>query len=76
MSNSKNFILGALVGSIAGAVTALLLTPKSGKELRSDLNEQVEVLKEKSVQYKDVAYTKGSELAAVAKEKSERNKLV
>ena len=41
MSNSndysKGFIIGALVGGVAGAITALLLAPKSGAELRRDI---------------------------------------
>lgn len=34
---SKGLLWGALIGSIAGSVTALLLAPKSGKELRHDI---------------------------------------
>lgn len=34
---SKGFILGALIGGAAGAITALLLAPKSGAELRREL---------------------------------------
>lgn len=34
---SKGFIIGALVGGVAGAITALLLAPKSGAELRKDI---------------------------------------
>ena len=45
--NTKDFLIGALVGGIVGAVTALLLAPKSGKEMRSDLNFQAHALKEK-----------------------------
>ncbi len=44
MSNHRNggkdFLLGAVVGGILGAVSALLLAPKSGRELRSDLSEK------------------------------------
>lgn len=36
---SKGFIIGALVGGVAGALTALLLAPKSGAELRKDIAE-------------------------------------
>ncbi len=36
---SKGFIIGALIGGVAGAITALLLAPKSGQELRSDIAE-------------------------------------
>ncbi|WP_054955477.1 YtxH domain-containing protein [Paenibacillus dakarensis] len=34
---SKGLLWGALIGSIAGSVAALLLAPKSGKELREDI---------------------------------------
>jgi gas vesicle protein len=36
-SYTKGFLLGALVGGAVGAVTALLLAPKSGEELREDI---------------------------------------
>ena len=36
---SNGFLWGALAGGVIGSVTALLLAPKSGRELRSDLNE-------------------------------------
>ncbi|BCB05298.1 YtxH domain-containing protein [Bacillus sp. KH172YL63] len=68
--NSKDFIIGTLIGGIVGAATALLLAPKSGKDLRNDINEQAVVIKEKTGQWKDTAVEKGNELAAVAKEKS------
>lgn len=36
---SKGFLIGALVGGVAGALTALLLAPKSGAELRKDIKD-------------------------------------
>ncbi|WP_416312768.1 YtxH domain-containing protein [Rossellomorea sp. FS2] len=68
--NSKDFIIGTLIGGIVGAATALLLAPKSGKDLRSDINEQAGAWKEKTSQWKDTAVEKSNELAAAAKEKS------
>ncbi|MBV6685313.1 YtxH domain-containing protein [Bacillus sp. JRC01] len=68
--NSKDFIIGTLIGGIVGAATALLLAPKSGKDLRSDINEQAGAWKEKTNQWKDTAVEKSNELAAAAKEKS------
>lgn len=56
-SSTKDFLLGALIGGVVGAATALLLTPKSGKEIRSTFHD-----------IKDVTLSKGSELVAVAKE--------
>jgi gas vesicle protein len=68
--NTKDFLIGTLIGGIVGATTALFLAPKSGKELRTDLNEQAGVWKEKTGQWKDNAVEKSNELAAVAKEKT------
>lgn len=58
-NNSRDFVAGAIVGGLAGALAALLLAPKSGKELRGTLNEQTSSLK-----------TKSADLASVAKEKA------
>ncbi|MCA1032377.1 YtxH domain-containing protein [Bacillus timonensis] len=66
----KNFIIGSVVGGIIGAATALFLAPKSGKELRDDLNEQATLVKEKTGTWKNTAIEKGNELAGVAKEKT------
>lgn len=68
--DTKTFIIGAIIGGVVGAATALLLTPKSGKEIRSDLSGQVDSLKNKSNQIKIIASEKGTELIAATKEKS------
>ncbi|QAY66442.1 YtxH domain-containing protein [Paenibacillus protaetiae] len=34
----KGFWLGALAGGVAGSIAALLLTPKTGKEMRHDIS--------------------------------------
>ena len=47
---SSSFLLGALIGGLVGAGAAIFLAPKSGKELRSTLNNQAGTLKEKTVQ--------------------------
>ncbi len=47
-NSGSNFILGTIVGAAVGAATALFLTPKTGQELRSQLNEQASVVKEKT----------------------------
>lgn len=36
----KGFVFGAFIGGAVGAVTALLLAPKTGAELRKDLAEK------------------------------------
>lgn len=57
--DSKDFLIGALVGGIVGATTALLLAPKSGKELRTNIGEQATQIKDK-----------GSEITSRVREKS------
>ena len=37
--SNKGLLWGALIGSVVGSVTALLLAPKSGRELRQDISE-------------------------------------
>ncbi len=69
-SGSKEFLMGAIIGGLVGAATALFLAPKSGKEMRTEINTQAEHLKGKTSQLYDVAKTKSTELAEVAKLKS------
>lgn len=59
----KDFIIGAVIGSVLGAVTALLLAPKSGKELRADLSEQVSNVSEKTQHFASSLGSKTQELA-------------
>ncbi|MEK4146960.1 YtxH domain-containing protein [Robertmurraya sp. FSL W8-0741] len=68
--NTKDFLIGAFIGGIVGAAAALFLTPKSGKEIRSNLSEQAHTIKVKTDQFRETAVTKGSELAEAAKEKT------
>ncbi|SEU07683.1 Gas vesicle protein [Salinibacillus kushneri] len=68
--NSKDFLLGTLIGGIVGASVALLYAPKPGKELRQDLNEGANLVRERAGEWKDVAYEKGSEWRQLAQEKS------
>ena len=39
-SYTRGFVVGALIGGAVGAITALLLAPKTGKELRGDIAEK------------------------------------
>ena len=71
-SSSKDFIIGALIGGIIGAATALFLAPKSGKELRTDLNTHASTLKEKTSTYTDSAKEKSSGLTQQVKEQSSK----
>ncbi|WP_273851087.1 YtxH domain-containing protein [Guptibacillus spartinae] len=68
--NTKDFIIGTLIGGIVGAAAALLSAPKSGKELRSDLNQQAGVVKDKTSQFRESAVERSTDFANRAKEKS------
>lgn len=46
--NVGEFVVGAVIGGLIGATVALLTTPKTGKEMREDLKESLEVAKDKS----------------------------
>jgi gas vesicle protein len=57
-SHRGSFLKGLLIGSLAGGVTALLLAPKSGKELRSEFKGKVDeaqaLLRKTSEQVKEL----------------------
>jgi gas vesicle protein len=46
----KDMIVGAIAGAVLGTVTALLLAPKSGRELRSDIAQGYQNVSEKTQQ--------------------------
>lgn len=56
--NGNSFALGLLVGGILGTVVGLLIAPKSGTELRTDLTERSEAWR-----------TRAEELAATVRER-------
>ncbi|MGY4689193.1 YtxH domain-containing protein [Salibacterium sp. K-3] len=68
--NTKDFVIGTLIGGIVGACSALLMAPKSGRELRGELSEGAYSAKEKTSELTSEAYEKGTQWASVAKEKS------
>lgn len=61
--NGKDFIVGAVIGGIVGAVTALLFAPKSGKELRQDISEQAQQIGEKTKEIASDVSHKTQEIA-------------
>lgn len=64
--NTKDFIIGALVGGMVGAALALAFAPKSGKELRRDINYGAHQAKEVAVNWKQTAQEKGTEWKDIA----------
>jgi gas vesicle protein len=75
----KDLLVGAVVGGLLGAVTALLFAPKSGRELRADISEQAHAVSEKTQHVaeqfvdksKQVATTVGTKTQEIAKTVSE-----
>lgn len=47
---TKGFLLGALAGGVVGSITALLLAPKSGKDLRHDISVQAQKVGDKTAE--------------------------
>lgn len=67
-NNSKDFFTGVIIGAVAGSLAALLFAPKSGRELRQRLNEQVSAALEKSDQVRDSVRNLGGEFRDYANE--------
>ncbi|TQR18411.1 YtxH domain-containing protein [Psychrobacillus vulpis] len=68
--NAKDFIIGALVGGIIGAATALLLAPKSGTELRGNISTQAVQLKDKTKDFSTTAKEKTTQISKQLQEQS------
>lgn len=68
--NTKDFVIGVLVGGILGAAAGLLLAPKAGSDLRSDAAVQAVKLKDKGVALSSTAKDKTVQLSAQLKEQS------
>ena len=59
MKKAVNFVFGALIGGIIGAITALLLAPSSGEDLRLDLQKKAQNIQ---IEIKEAAQKKRDEL--------------
>ncbi|MFC5543339.1 MAG: YtxH domain-containing protein [Bacilli bacterium] len=68
--NMKDFVIGALVGGIVGAAVGLLLAPKTGKDLRSDVLEQASNIRQKGIVLTSTAKEKTAQLSSQIKEQS------
>ena len=68
--NLKDFVIGAFVGGIVGAAAGLLLAPKAGRELRSDVASQAVTLKDKGIVLSSTAKDKTVQLSSQLKEQS------
>ncbi|WP_078597153.1 YtxH domain-containing protein [Evansella clarkii] len=68
--DTKDFLIGAIIGGVIGATSAMLLAPKSGRELRENINEKALTAKGKTVEFKNTAVEKSNEYTQLAKDKS------
>jgi gas vesicle protein len=68
--DGKDFLMGAVVGGLLGAMAALLLAPKSGRELRQDITEQYGTISEKTQQIANTVSEKTQHIASTVGEKT------
>lgn len=67
------FLLGALAGALVGAGVALLLAPKSGAQIRSDISSGLNTARDAAARrYRDLADKAGQKLGYEAKTTNER----
>ena len=66
--NNNSFFLGALFGGVVAGVAALLFAPKSGRELRDDIGQEMDELIDLAYDYTDYAVEHGSRIVDVASE--------
>jgi gas vesicle protein len=57
------FLIGFIVGGVAGAVAALLLAPQSGEETRTYIKDKSIELRDKAAEQAEVVASKATELA-------------
>lgn len=69
-SGVGSFLVGALIGGVVGAATALFLAPKTGKEMRDEFSTQAIQIKDKSIELSAIAKDKAQEYGTVAKDKA------
>lgn len=62
--SSNSFLLGAIIGGVVGAAAALLLAPKSGKEIRNTFSNQAGSLIDKTTSIRENVMTKSNELVS------------
>lgn len=70
MGKNSGFLLGALIGGSAAAITALLLAPESGKELRARLAKQLDDFLDSTADYNDQVVDKADDFKKLAQAKA------
>ena len=65
------FLIGFVVGGVAGAVAALLLAPQSGEETRTLIKDKSIELRDKAALQAEAIASKASEVASDAKSRGQ-----
>ena len=72
-AGSGMFLLGALAGALVGAGVALLMAPKSGAEVRRELNSGLNTVRDAaSRRYRDLADRAGQRLGRAEQTTTDR----
>ena len=61
------FLIGFVVGGVAGAVAALLLAPQSGEETRALIKDKSIELRDKAAEQANIVASRANEFADTAK---------
>ncbi|MGB8215232.1 MAG: YtxH domain-containing protein [Anaerolineales bacterium] len=75
MSDSDNFgmfLVGFVVGGVAGAVAALLLAPQSGEETRTLIKDKSIELRDMAAEQADVFATRAGEVTTEARTRGKK----
>jgi gas vesicle protein len=67
----KGLLIGLLAGGAIGAVVALLSTPKTGREMRSDIKSKMDDLMDEADTYVGTAKERSAALMSEARKRSE-----
>lgn len=67
---SRDFLLGAIIGGVIGAATALWLAQKPGKDIRENFNDRTALMKDKAQSFQKTAITRVADLAEMTKDKT------
>ncbi len=62
-NHSKDFLIGAAVGTVIGGITALLMAPKKGEEFRKDIMDAYDDISEKTQGFAEDVSNRGRAFA-------------
>lgn len=69
MNTAKGFMIGVLAGGTIGAIVALLTAPKSGKQLRGDINQRTNEYLDEAGNFFTETKNKASDMITKGKKK-------